>query len=98
MHILRAEAARRGSHLVQVDPESVTEDEIRRFPYIAFKENVAIALAVAEVGIDRATALSGMLAARPDPGTLAVTPTASPGTGESLSRTSSPPTTRRPPS
>ena len=73
VHILRSEAARRGTTLIQVDPESVTEDEIRRFPYIAFKENVAIALALAElVGIDRATALSGMLAARPDPGTLAV--------------------------
>jgi len=73
VHILRSEAARRGTTLIQVDPESVTEDEIRRFPYIAFKENVAIALALAElVGIDRATALGGMLAARPDPGTLAV--------------------------
>lgn len=72
-HILREEAARRGADLVQVDPESVTDAEIRRFPYIAFKENVAIALAVAELsGIPRVTALRGMVAARPDPGTVTV--------------------------
>ena len=46
---------------------------MRRFPYFTFKENVAIALAVAELaGVDRATALKGMIAARPDPGTVAV--------------------------
>jgi poly-gamma-glutamate synthase PgsB/CapB len=73
VHILRAEAARRGTTLVQVDPESVTDHEVRRFPYIAFKENVAIALAVAKLaGVDRDTALTAMIAARPDPGTLAV--------------------------
>jgi poly-gamma-glutamate synthase PgsB/CapB len=73
VHILRSEAACRGTTLIQVDPRSVTNDEIRRFPYIAFKENVAIALALAElVGIDRATAFRGMIAAPPDPGTVAV--------------------------
>ncbi|HWM59605.1 MAG TPA: poly-gamma-glutamate synthase PgsB [Pseudonocardia sp.] len=73
LHILRAEAARRGTTLIPVDPESVTDEEIRRFPYIAFKENVAIALAVADLaGIDRATAFTGMIAAKPDPGTVTV--------------------------
>ena len=73
VHILRAEAARRRTTLIEVDPDSVSDDEIRRFPYIAFKENVAIALAVAELtGVDRDTALAGMIAARPDPGTVAV--------------------------
>jgi gamma-polyglutamate synthase len=73
VHILRAEADRRRTILIQVDPDSVSEDEVRRFPYIAFKENVAVALAVAElIGVDRDTALAGMVAARPDPGTVAV--------------------------
>jgi poly-gamma-glutamate synthase PgsB/CapB len=72
-HILRAEAARRRTTLIQVDPQSVSDDEIRRYPYIAFKDNVAIALAVADLtGVDRDTALAGMIAARPDPGTVAV--------------------------
>lgn len=71
--VLCAEAGRRSTALIPVDPESVTDEEIRRFPYIAFKENVAIALAVAElVGVDRTTALAGMIAAPPDPGTVAV--------------------------
>jgi gamma-polyglutamate synthase len=73
VEILRAEAARRGTTLIEVNPDSVTDAEISRFPYIAFKENVAIAVAVAELaGIDRDTALRGMVAARPDPGTVAV--------------------------
>jgi poly-gamma-glutamate synthase PgsB/CapB len=73
VQLLRAEAARRGTTLIQVNPESVSDHEIRRFPYITFKENVAIALAVAELaGVDRDTALTGMTAARPDPGTVAV--------------------------
>jgi gamma-polyglutamate synthase len=72
-HILRAEAARRGTWLIKVDARSVTDEEIHRFPYIAYKENVAVALAVAKLaGIARATALDGMIAARPDPGTVAV--------------------------
>ncbi|MFP5019306.1 poly-gamma-glutamate synthase PgsB [Pseudonocardia phyllosphaerae] len=71
--ILREEAARRGCRLIQVDPESVTDAEAEAFPWITFKENVAIAVAVAELsGIGRDAALAGMVAARPDPGTVAV--------------------------
>lgn len=71
--VLQEEADRRNCRLVQVDPESVTDDEIARFPWITFKENVAIAIAVAELhGVGRAAALAGMITARPDPGTVAV--------------------------
>jgi poly-gamma-glutamate synthase PgsB/CapB len=74
MPVLRDEAGRRSTALIPIDPESVTDEEIRRFPYIAFKENVAIALAVAGLaGVDRATALAGMITAPPDPGTVTVT-------------------------
>jgi poly-gamma-glutamate synthase PgsB/CapB len=73
VHILREEAARRNCLLVEVDPESVSDAEIGRFSSIAFKENVAIALAVAALaGIDREAALHGMLVAAPDPGALTV--------------------------
>jgi poly-gamma-glutamate synthase PgsB/CapB len=73
VHILREEAARRGCQLVEVDPESVSDAEIERFEWITFKENVAIALAVAALsGIDREVALRGMIAAAPDPGTVTV--------------------------
>ncbi|MFM9591815.1 poly-gamma-glutamate synthase PgsB [Streptomyces scabiei] len=73
LHILQEEADRLNCHLVVVDPESVTEAELRGFGWFTFKENVAIALAVAELlGVDRRTALRGMWDAPPDPGVLSV--------------------------
>ena len=73
LHILQAEADRRDCLLVAVDPASVGDEEMERFRWITFKENVAIALAVAELcGVDREEAMAGMVAARPDPGTVAV--------------------------
>ena len=72
--LLRAEAARRGCQLLSVDPESVSDAELSGFEWLTFKENVAIALAVAQlVGVDRWAALRGMWAAPPDPGALTVT-------------------------
>ncbi|HVK26205.1 MAG TPA: poly-gamma-glutamate synthase PgsB [Actinokineospora sp.] len=71
--ILRAEAARRDCELVVVDPESVSDTDMAGFGWITFKENVAIALAVADLlGVNRASALAGMWAAPPDPGVLVV--------------------------
>ena len=73
LHILQEEADSRQSKLVSVDPDSVTDAEMRRFRWITFKENVALALAVAQLcGVDRATALKGMWQAAPDPGVLRV--------------------------
>ncbi|MGA5452059.1 poly-gamma-glutamate synthase PgsB [Streptomyces umbrinus] len=73
LHILREEAQARRCRLVAVDPETVTDEEMKGFSWFTFKENVAIALAVAELlGVDRETALRGMWAAPPDPGVLSV--------------------------
>jgi gamma-polyglutamate synthase len=47
--VLREEATRRHCRLIEVDPESVTDADIERFPWITFKENVAIALEVARL-------------------------------------------------
>ncbi|MEV5873166.1 poly-gamma-glutamate synthase PgsB [Streptomyces sp. NPDC052101] len=72
-HILQEEADARNCKLVYADPETVTDDELRGFSWFTFKENVAIALAVAELlGVDRETALQGMYDAPPDPGVLSV--------------------------
>ena len=96
LHILQAEADRRGCRLIAADPGSVGDEDMERFRWITFDENVAIALAVAELcGVDREEAMAGMVAARPDPGTVAVdtyrtTPAGSP------SPTSSRPTIRSP--
>ncbi|MFI7600993.1 poly-gamma-glutamate synthase PgsB [Actinoplanes sp. NPDC049681] len=73
LHILQEEADKRRCRLIAVDPESVHDEEMRQFGWITFKENVAIALAVAELlGVDRASALQGMWDAPPDPGVLSV--------------------------
>lgn len=72
-HILQEEADARDCKLVYADPESVTDEELRGFSWFTFKENVAIALVVAELlGVDRQTALRGMYEAPPDPGVLSV--------------------------
>ncbi|MEC3977582.1 poly-gamma-glutamate synthase PgsB [Amycolatopsis sp. H20-H5] len=71
--ILREEAAKRNCELISVDPEAISDEEMRGFSWITFKENVAIALAVAELlNVNRASALQGMWDAPPDPGVLRV--------------------------
>ncbi|WP_369390771.1 poly-gamma-glutamate synthase PgsB [Streptomyces sp. CG1] len=71
--ILQEEADARNCRLIYADPQTVTDEELRGFSWFTFKENVAIALAVAELlGVDRATALKGMYEAPPDPGVLSV--------------------------
>lgn len=73
LHILQEEAAKRRCQLIAVDPETVSDEELRGFSWFTFKENVAIALAVAELlGVDRDTAMRGMWDAPPDPGVLSV--------------------------
>jgi gamma-polyglutamate synthase len=73
LHILQEEADKRNCELVAVDPDSVRDEEMERFGWITFKENVAIALAVAQMcGVSRGEAMAGMVAARPDPGTVTV--------------------------
>ncbi|MEV5977728.1 poly-gamma-glutamate synthase PgsB [Streptomyces sp. NPDC052114] len=71
--ILKEEAEARDCRLIYADPESVTDEELRGFSWFTFKENVAIALTVAELlGVERETALQGMYDAPPDPGVLSV--------------------------
>ena len=71
--IIEEEARRRECRLIVVDPDSVTDEEMAGFGWITFKENVAIAVAVAEqLGVGRQSALAGMWEAPPDPGVLSV--------------------------
>jgi gamma-polyglutamate synthase len=73
LHILQEEADKRDCELVAVDPDSVRDEEMERFRWITFKENVAIAVTVAQMcGVPRGEAMAGMVAARPDPGTVTV--------------------------
>jgi poly-gamma-glutamate synthase PgsB/CapB len=71
--ILQEEAEARDCELLYADPETVTDAELRGFSWFTFKENVAIALKVAELlGVERRVALQGMYDAPPDPGVLSV--------------------------
>lgn len=69
--VMREVCAAKGTRLIIADPEAVTDEELLRFDYIAFKENVAIALEIATImGIDRDVAMKGIVEAAPDPGVL----------------------------
>jgi gamma-polyglutamate synthase len=71
LEVMREVCETKGSRLLVADPEIVTDADIARFDYIAFKENVCIALAIAELmGIPREIAMDGMVKADPDPGVL----------------------------
>ena len=71
LRIIAEEVGRRGSTLLVADPDQVSDEEIEQFSYVAFKSNVAIGLAVANLlGIPRAVAMQGMVRAAPDPGVL----------------------------
>ena len=69
--VLRREAERRGSQLIVADPSRVSDAEIAQFDYLAFKDNVAIGLAVADLlGLDYDTAVRGMVKAKGDIGVV----------------------------
>lgn len=72
---LRAQLERsahdRSSNFLFADASWVTDEDLRRFNYLSFKENLAVGLAVAQVmGIPREVALRGMSKALPDVGSV----------------------------
>lgn len=75
-HLPAFEAASqdRGSRLIAIPEEEIagiTAEEMAGFKYIAHPENVALSLRIlADLGVDRGTALQGMYAATPDPGAM----------------------------
>jgi len=69
--VLKREAERRGSRLIVADPTRVSDEEIARFNYMSFKDNVAIGLAVADLlGINHDIAMRGMVNAKGDIGVV----------------------------
>ncbi len=69
--VIEEVAAGLGTEVVYADAGAVTKEDIARFDYIAFEDNVAIGLTIAEMlGIDREVAMRGMVDAPPDPGVL----------------------------
>ncbi len=71
LEIMDEVARSKGSRLIVADPERITDEENLSFDYVSFKENVTIALTIADIiGIPRDVAIRGMVAAEPDPGVL----------------------------
>jgi gamma-polyglutamate synthase len=71
LEIMDEVARSNGSRLIVADPERVTDAENNSFDFISFKENVTIALTIADIiGIPRDIAVRGMAKAEPDPGVL----------------------------
>ena len=71
LEIMKTIASANGTQLIVSDPDRVTDEEVEAFDYIAFKENITIALTIADiVGIPRDVAMRGMIEAAPDPGVL----------------------------
>ncbi len=69
--LLAEKAQAMGSEFRQTDPENVTREELDRFEYVEFAENLSLALAVCETaGVPRAEALAGMWKVKPDLGAL----------------------------
>lgn len=67
--VLKEKAAERSSTFEAGDPSRVTDKDLEGFGPFAFRENIAVALAVADrLKIDRKTALRGMRKAPEDPG------------------------------
>lgn len=64
-------AKKRKTKVIVVDKDKVPESFLRKFSYLVFPDNVAIAMGVAQaLGIDKNTALEGMLNAPPDVGAV----------------------------
>jgi poly-gamma-glutamate synthase PgsB/CapB len=74
---LREQLARntqaRGSRFIYADPGWVTDEDLKGFDYLTFKENLAVGLAVADaLNIPREVAMRGMRRALPDVGVVFV--------------------------
>ncbi len=71
--VFAEKAKRQNTEFNPVEVHDPTDDEMRHFPYVEHKENVALALSVCEyLGVERTRALEGMHHAEPDIGVLRI--------------------------
>lgn len=68
-------AEERNTEVILARNSDISEDFLKKFEYMVFPENAALAMAVAEaLEIDEKTALKGMLNAQADPGAMRILP------------------------
>jgi poly-gamma-glutamate synthase PgsB/CapB len=71
--VLQEECDKRGTTLHAVGEMRIADKHISKFSHFEYKQNVAVALKVAQLaGVSRTTALAGMHNALPDPGAFAL--------------------------
>ncbi len=71
LDVIKRRAAKVNCKVVEVTTESVNPEDLSRFGHLEHKDNVAVALAVCEhFGVDKESALQGMIEIKPDPGAL----------------------------
>ncbi|MEC5308362.1 poly-gamma-glutamate synthase PgsB [Bacillus thuringiensis] len=69
LDLFQSIAKDRNTKVIIADNKSITDEFLKKFEYLVFPDNAAIALAVAEaLNIDKKIAYQGMLNAQPDPG------------------------------
>jgi poly-gamma-glutamate synthase PgsB/CapB len=67
--VLQQVSEKRNTEFNQVETDEVTSEYMERFPYLEHRDNVALALKVCELsGVEKETALEGMVHTSPDPG------------------------------
>ena len=67
--VLEQVSEKRNTEFNMVVGDGVTPEYMGRFPYLEHRDNVALALKICELsGVEKETALEGMLKTRPDPG------------------------------
>ena len=67
--VLQQVSEKRNTEFNQVETDEVTSEYMERFPYLEHRDNVALALQVCELsGVEKETALEGMVHTSPDPG------------------------------
>ena len=76
LDVVKTSASVRGSEVhavTKAELTAITDEEMTRFPYYEHRENVAVALQVAQLcGISRDEAMEGMYKVKPDDGALRV--------------------------
>lgn len=67
----RAVSDRHATRIDIIAPEDISYEEMHRFSYIEHKENIALALTICrDLGVDRKTALAGLVKSKPDLGAM----------------------------
>ena len=73
LHTFQKQAGKINTKIISVDPNDISDEIIKKFNYLNFKENISIALQVNRLlGVKDEISLKGMIKAAPDPGALKI--------------------------